>query len=234
MAVNKVVMLSGGAAVGKTAVFRHIIAAMKTRGIKAAVCKIDCLMTTDGEVYGGLGVPAVVGLSGDICPDHYLVSNLEELINWAGAAGAELLLIETAGLCHRCSPATARCISVCAVDCTSGVAAPRKLGPMLTCADIVLLTKIDMVSQAEREILAYNIREINRTGEIIPIDGVSGYGAELFLERIGARERTDGFIDDTLRHTMPGGVCSYCVGERRIGSKYQQGIVEKISFEDTI
>ena len=31
---------------------------------------------------------------------------------------------------------------------------------------------------------------------------------------------------------MPSGVCSYCVGERRVGSAFQQGVVGKISFEE--
>ena len=29
---------------------------------------------------------------------------------------------------------------------------------------------------------------------------------------------------------MPSGVCSYCVGETRVGSAYQQGVVGKIDF----
>ena len=41
-----------------------------------------------------------------------------------------------------------------------------------------------------------------------------------------------GFEGDALRHTMPSGVCSYCVGERRVGSAFQQGVVGKISFEE--
>jgi len=40
--------------------------------------------------------------------------------------------------------------------------------------------------------------------------------------------------DDMLRHTMPAGVCSYCVGEKRIGTMFQQGVVEKIEFEENL
>ena len=40
------------------------------------------------------------------------------------------------------------------------------------------------------------------------------------------------FEGDILRHTMPSGVCSYCVGEQRVGSAFQQGVVGKINFEE--
>ena len=40
------------------------------------------------------------------------------------------------------------------------------------------------------------------------------------------------FTEDTLRHTMPSGVCSYCVGETRVGTAYQQGVVGKIDFKE--
>ncbi|MFQ9792658.1 MAG: hypothetical protein ACLRX7_05000 [Acutalibacteraceae bacterium] len=55
-------------------------------------------------VYQNMNIPHVVGISGDICPDHFLVSNLPELYHWADEKQSDVLLIETAGLCHRCSP----------------------------------------------------------------------------------------------------------------------------------
>ena len=31
---------------------------------------------------------------------------------------------------------------------------------------------------------------------------------------------------------MPAGVCSYCVGEQRVGTAFQQGVVGKIDFKE--
>ena len=42
------------------------------------------------------------------------------------------------------------------------------------------------------------------------------------------RPEIEALQEDRLRHTMPAGVCSYCVGEQRVGSAYQQGVVGKI------
>ncbi len=94
-------------------------------------------------------------------PGSFLVSNLPELWDWADRLKRDTLVIETAGLCHRCSPATQHMTAGCVLDCTASCRASGQLGPMLTQADFVVLTKIDMVSQAELEIISWQIRQIN-------------------------------------------------------------------------
>lgn len=176
--------------------------------------------------------PCVTGLSGDICPDHFLVSNLPELWQWTDAMQRNLLVIETAGLCHRCSPATKHMLAGCVVDCTVSCKAPGQLGPMLTQADFVVLTKVDMISQAEMEIICWQIGQINPQAKIFPVDALAGYGIDLLAQWLLTQPRHMDFTEDTLRHTMPSGVCSYCVGETRVGTAYQQGVVGKIDFKE--
>jgi Ni2+-binding GTPase involved in maturation of urease and hydrogenase len=216
------------ASAGKTQAIVHLSAFFHLNGLKAALCKIDCLHTSDDRVYDKLGFPYTIALSDDICPDHFLVSNLEELIDWSRREAADYLVIETAGLCHRCCPATKNTVSVCVIDSTSSLSTPEKLGPMLETADAVLITKIDMVSQAEREIIAYNAHLLNSAAEIFCVDGISGYGVALFWRYLSSLPYYVPSGDDKLRHTMPAAVCSYCVGERRIGAKYQQGVIRKM------
>jgi Ni2+-binding GTPase involved in maturation of urease and hydrogenase len=226
--IKKVIMICGSATVGKTSIIKHLVPLIKTDNHSVAICKIDCLHSDDLRVFQNLGVPCVLGLSKDMCPDHYLVSNLEEIIDWAGKLGQDYLIIETAGLCNRCSPATKKAISICVVDCSNGLGTLNKLGPMLTIADIILMTKIDTISQAEREIFTHNLNILNKSASVIAIDNLSGYGAEQTYAKISSYPDIDDYSLDTLRHSMPGGVCSYCIGEQRIGKNFQQGIVEKI------
>ncbi|MEM5818575.1 MAG: cobalamin biosynthesis protein P47K, partial [Desulfitobacterium hafniense] len=65
-----------------------------------------------------------------------------------------------------------------------------------------------------------------------PVDGLAGYGADPLAQWLLEREDRSEFENDRLRHTMPSGVCSYCVGEQRVGSAYQQGVVGKINFKE--
>ena len=230
--MKKMILFSGGAAVGKTAVLRHLIPYFKQKGLKVCVCKLDCLQANEAEIYQQLGVPFVCGLSGDICPDHFLVSNLPELWKWAEQMAGDYLLIESAGLCHRCSPATQKMVSICVLDCTASCQAPQKLGPMVTKADMIVLTKVDLLSQAEREIIIWQLTELNAQADIICVDGLVGYGCELLGQMLCALPDVMVYEEDLLRHPMPSGVCSYCVGEQRVGSAFQQGVVGKISFEE--
>ena len=227
-----VFLFSGASAVGKTAVLKHLLPLLVHSGITPCVCKIDCISTEDATIFQDLHLPCVTGLSEDICPDHFLVSNLPELWEWADRLGRDSLIIETAGLCHRCSPATEHMIAGCVLDCTASCKAPDQLGPMLTQADFVVLTKIDMVSQAELEIISWHIQALNPSAVLFPVDGLAGYGTDLLCQWLITQSACESFEGDTLRHTMPSGVCSYCIGEQRVGNAFQQGTVGKICFEE--
>lgn len=228
---QKIILLSGTSAVGKTTILKSLIPEMRSKGIRPCVCKIDCLKTSDLEVFQAMDLPYVIGLSGDICPDHFLVSNLPELWQWADQKMCDTLFIETAGLCHRCSPASERMIAGCVLDATSSFNTPGQLGPMLTEADFAVLTKIDMISQAEKEILLWQLEKINADAVFFPVDGLSGYGIESLAQWLHERSGVCTFENDCLRHSMPSGICSYCVGEQRVGTAFQQGILGKIDFE---
>ena len=228
---QRLILLSGSSAVGKTAVLRQILPALQAHQYLSCVCKIDCYDHGEDRHSPYGGVPYVLGVSGDICPDHFLVSNLPELFSWCDGLG-DTLLIETAGLCHRCSPATELMCAGCVVDCTTSTRAPESLGPMLLHADFIVVTKIDMVSQAEREIMLWNLQALNPTAKLFPVDTLAGYGIEPLVAYLTAVSLPASIQEDTLRHTMPMGVCSYCVGERRVGSAYQQGVVGKIDFSE--
>ncbi len=223
----KVVIITGTSASGKTALMYHVIRELKKDGIETAVCKIDCLKTMDDKKYAELGVPVAVGLSDYICPDHYYVSNLEEIFNWAEGFAAEILVIETAGLCNRCAPAVRGCLNICVLDNLSGVDMPDKLGPMLTTADIAVITKGDIVSQAEREVFRYRLSKVNPDAEILNVNGLTGQGSTKLKNLVLAWKDIEGVEGRKLKASMPAAVCSYCTGEQLIGSKYQMGNVRK-------
>ncbi|MDR1940532.1 MAG: hypothetical protein LBQ40_07070 [Clostridiales bacterium] len=229
---QKIVIVGGPPAAGKTAVISQLIGLLKDGGVVAAVCKIDCLKTRDDEIYRALGVAAAAGLSKDICPDHFLAVNLEEIALWGERRNADILIIETAGLCHRCAPATKNTIAVCVLDCVQSIRVPDKVGPVLTNCDIAVITKGDMVSQAETEVFWQSVRLLNQNAEIVEVNGATGAGAQYLKIAIDARQSAAGVVGDELRHDMPSAICSYCVGERRIGNIFQQGVVTKMEFSE--
>lgn len=224
----KCITVAGPPSCGKTAILIHTIKRLLEGGTSVAIGKIDCLETDDGERYQDLGIPVIVGLSGDLCPDHYYVANLEEILTWAKKSQVTMTIIETAGLCHRCAPAIVSCLSIVVIDNLSGIDTPKKIGPVLTTADLVVITKGDIVSQAEREVFRQKIRLVNPDAEIIECNGLTGKGSVRLAKLLLDAPEVDTLVHDTLRSSMPASICSYCSGETRIGNSYQLGNVLKI------
>jgi len=228
------VIVAGTPSSGKTSVMVHTIRHLLKNDLQVAVCKIDCLQTADDERYRGLGIPVAVGLSDYICPDHFYVANLEETENWAREQIADILVLETAGLCHRCAPAVYDCLSICVIDNLIGIDTPKKVGPMLSSADIVVITKGDIVSQAEREVFRYKVEMENPHARIMDFNGLTGQGALALKNEILNCQTLEGISGRELRSPMPAAICSYCAGETIIGKNYQMGIVKKVDFGRTI
>lgn len=227
------VTVSGPPSSGKTSVILKTIDSLKKQGLKVAVAKFDCLYTDDDVLYAKAGIPVKKGLSGALCPDHYFVSNVEEITNWALNKEFDILISESAGLCNRCSPYIKGIKAVCVIDNLSGINTPKKIGPMLKTADIVVITKGDIVSQAEREVFASRVNTVNPSAIIMHINGLTGQGSfELSTLLYEEELNIDSLKGMELRFPMPAALCSYCLGETRIGESYQMGNVRKMKVED--
>lgn len=224
----KLITFSGPPSSGKTSVIIKLIEQLRTSTPKIGVLKFDCLSTYDAEIYEKANIPVKVGLSGNLCPDHFFVTNIEECVDWGLKLELDMLISESAGLCNRCSPHIKDILAICVIDNLSGVNTPRKIGPMLKFADVVIVTKGDIVSQAEREVFTFKIRQSNPKSKIFFVNGITGQGVFSLCNYINNEKSLDSIINKKLRFTMPSAVCSYCLGETRIGSDFQSGYVKKI------
>lgn len=224
------VIVSGPPSAGKTAVMVHAIKHLLQGGLKVSACKIDCLHASDDKRYRSLGIPVAVGLSDYLCPDHFFAVNLEEIHCWARKQKTEVLILETAGLCHRCAPAVQGCLSIFVIDHLSGIDTPLKVGPMLSTADIVAITKGDIVSQAEREVFRQRVETLNPAAAVLSINGLTGQGTLALKKIILETAPLNRIEGKELRSSMPAAICSYCTGETMIGSSYQMGNVKKVDF----
>lgn len=226
------ITISGPPSSGKTSVIIKTIKALHERHLKVGVVKFDCLYTDDDRLYEKVGVPVKKGLSGALCPDHFFVSNIEEIVQWGVGLELDVLITESAGLCNRCSPYIKEIQAICVIDNLSGINTPKKIGPMLKAADIVVITKGDIVSQAEREVFASRVRSVNPKAITMNINGLTGQGAyELSTLIYDETEDIQTVQGKELRFSMPSALCSYCLGEKRIGNDYQMGNVRKMNLD---
>ncbi len=226
----RLLTVAGPPSSGKTSVILQM--AKSLDGWRVGVVKFDCLVSFDRELYEACGIPCTVGFSGKLCPDHYFVTNIQKAVEWGQRNGFDLLVTESAGLCNRCSPHIRTVPAVCVVDNLAGINTPRKLGPMLRFADIVVVTKGDIVSQAEREVFAQNVRLMNTKSRIIQMNGITGQGAFLLARYARQAAEVENLAGLQLRFTTPSAICSYCTGEKMIGLQYQLGMTKEMVFED--
>ena len=222
------VTVAGPPSCGKTSVILSLVKILRQKEKDARVVKFDCLSSSDEEIYEKQGIPVKTGLAGNLCPDHFFVNNIEKAIKWA--SGADILITESAGLCNRCAPHLKNIPALCVIDALSGLNTPRKTGPMLRYADIVVVTKGDIISQAEREVFAYRVKQASPRAEILSVNGLTGQGVgelALLLDSLAGEFNPE---DLTLRFSMPTALCSYCLGEKRVGRDYQIGITKDAKF----
>jgi Ni2+-binding GTPase involved in maturation of urease and hydrogenase len=228
----QLITVAGPPSSGKTSVLIKTLEAIRRDGIKSGVVKFDCLYTDDDAIYSAAGIPVQKGLSGVLCPDHYFVSNIDRVLEWSRKKDLDMTIIESAGLCNRCSPHIKDTLAVCILDNVSGLNTPKKIGPMLKLADIVVITKGDIVSQAEREVFAYRVQSVAPKATILQVNGRTGQGAHGLAKIFsGAPALLDSFDALRLRFPMPAALCSYCLGETRVGPDYQIGQFRKLSID---
>lgn len=226
----KLVIFAGPPTCGKTTVIRQVIRRMQRKEYKSAFVKIDVMYADEDEIIAAeFGIPVKKIYSGELCPDHCNVVVLDEVIEWAEASGSDYLFVETAGLCLRCSPYLENSMGIVVLEATSGMNLPRKIGPMLTLADIAVITKIDLISQAEREVFRYRVIEAASNISIVESNALHGIGIDPIVKKI---EKTQDISAPMyLRGNPPVGTCTICVGKKEIGAKNHFGVLRTLDQE---
>ncbi|MBD3273138.1 AAA family ATPase [Candidatus Dependentiae bacterium] len=205
----KLVIFAGTPGCGKTSIIKHVIKQLKDE-FNILFVKFDCLKTNDDEfIANKLGIDTQKKLAEELCPDHYTALELSRIIK--KHTDRDLIIIETAGLCLRCSPYVKEGLGINVLDITAG--SPDRYGPILTQADIVAISKADLISQAEREIFRLNVINSNEKAKIVEANGLTGEGAIDLAEYIKYSFSLKN-KKLTLKHSMPSAVCGYCYGCR--------------------
>ncbi|MFI5180087.1 MAG: GTP-binding protein [Thermoanaerobaculia bacterium] len=230
----KLAIVAGPATTGKTAVLKQLVRRLLERGIVPAFLKIDVQYADEDDLLAAeFSIPTRKIYSGELCPDHCSVMVLGDAVRWAARAGAEILLVETAGLCLRCSPYVDGGLGLVVLEATSGMNLPRKVGPMLSLADIAVVTKIDRVSQAEREVFRARIEDAAPSVLVREVNALHGIGIDPLLAKLLSAPEVSLAEDGSpeglrLRGAPPVGTCTICVGKRDVGWRSHFGVVRPL------
>ena len=227
----KLIICAGPPTTGKTTVLKQVSKRLEVLGRKLAFLKIDVQFAEEADLFKReFSIPTRTVYSGELCPDHCNVMVMGDAMAWAEREGADTLLVETAGLCLRCSPYVEGLLGIVVLEATSGMNLPRKIGPMLTLADMAVVTKIDLVSQAEREVFRARIQEAAEGIAIVESNALYGIGIEPLVRRI--EKAPEAVPPLFLRGNPPIGTCTICVGKKEIGWQSHFGVVRALENQN--
>jgi Ni2+-binding GTPase involved in maturation of urease and hydrogenase len=223
----RVAIFAGPATTGKTSVIRHATRKLLHAGHKPAFLKLDVQYADEDELVAKeFGIPTRKVYSGELCPDHCNVMVLGDGLHWAEQNGCDVLMVETAGLCLRCSPYVDGGLGLVVLEATSGMNLPLKVGPMLSLADVAVVTKIDRISQAEREVFRARIQDVAPRVRVREVNALHGIGIDPLVAEILEFPEIDAPL--FLRGNPPVGTCTICVGKKEIGWQSHFGVVRAL------
>ncbi|ABZ83165.1 cobalamin biosynthesis protein [Heliobacterium undosum] len=223
----KLLVIAGPPSAGKTALTKQIVRRFKDE-MKIAYLKIDVVKAfEDIELQREFNILTKKVYSGDLCPDHAGVMVLGDAIEWAEKNEADLFIVESAGLCLRCSPYLNQGLGVIVLSSISGIHAPEKMGAMVALADIAVVTKIDLVSQAEREVFIQKIKEVHPHIVLMETNALQGTSLNRLYQLIAKSEEIDKH-NLVLKGSPPIGTCTICIGKKEIGWKHHFGVIKKL------
>lgn len=227
----KLVVCAGTATSGKTSVLRHLIRLLRGQDQHVAFLKLDVQYAVeDEELASEFQIPTKKVYSGELCPDHCSVMVLGDAMRWGRQTEADVLLVETAGLCLRCSPYVDGGLGIVVMEATSGMNLPLKVGPMLSLADVAVVTKVDRVSQAEREVFRARIQDVAPNVTVREVNALHGIGINPLVVQIRETPEVEGTM--FLRGNPPVGTCTICVGKKEIGWQAHFGVVRALESQN--
>jgi Ni2+-binding GTPase involved in maturation of urease and hydrogenase len=229
----KLLIIAGPPSGGKTAVIRQIIKNLPENSLPAFL-KIDVVHATeDEELAEEFGIPVKKVYSGDVCPDHMGILVLDDALNWAKSLSRNILIIESAGLCLRCTPYTTGSLGIAVISAISGTNSPLKMAPLLALADVAVVTKTDLLSQAEKEVFRESIRKVVPSIDIVETNAVQGTGLRYLMRRV-VDHPDMGPEPVVLRGAPPLGVCTICIGKKEIGWKNHFGVIRPLDMPEPL
>ncbi len=230
----RLMVVAGPPSAGKTSVVRQMIGHI-SKTSTVAYLKIDVVTAfEDEELREEFGIPTRKIYSGDMCPDHMGIMIIRDALDWAEKEGAEVLILESAGLCLRCSPYFTDSFGICVMSSLSGTHAPLKMAPMIALSDICVVTKTDLISQAEKEVFRESIRQVSPDMDIVETNAIQGTGLKYLFRRLDSAPEIGDPDAVELRGVPPLGVCTVCIGKKGIGWQNHFGVIRRIDDADSI
>jgi hydrogenase nickel incorporation protein HypB len=174
---------------GKTALLEATARALRSRARIGAI-SADLATDRDAERLRAAGVPSIGITTGTAC--HLDAEMVHKALHGFGIAGLDLFVIENVG--NLVCPAIydlGQAANVVALAVTEGEDKPLKYPAMFRGADLVLLTKVDLLPHLEVSVAAIEdaLARVMPNPRMIKVSARTGEGIDLWISWIRNRRR---------------------------------------------
>jgi len=95
-------------------------------------------------------------------------------------------------------------------------------------------TLYGFLTKAEREVFCARVNTVNPRAIIMQVNGLTGQGAFELSTLLFNRDKDISTVQGMeLRFPMPAALCSYCLGETRVGENFQMGNIRKMKIAES-
>jgi hydrogenase nickel incorporation protein HypB len=190
------VNLMGSPGAGKTAILEAT--AHAARGLKLAALAGDLETDRDAQRLKAAGIPSVAITTGSAC--HLDAELVHHALHDAPWGEIDVLFIENVG--NLVCPAIydlGQAANVVALSVTEGEDKPLKYPVMFRKADLVLVTKIDLLPylDVKLETIRRNLSRVMPRAEMLPVSAKTGEGLKAWIDWLEERR------DPSKRPTVP-------------------------------
>ena len=181
------VNLMGSPGAGKTAVLEATARALSGRR-RLGVIAGDLETERDADRLRAVDVPAAAITTGTAC--HLDAEMVHEALHGFPGAGLDYLFVENVG--NLVCPAIydlGQAVNVVALSVTEGEDKPLKYPVMFRNADLVLLTKVDLLPYLDLDVAALEagLEKVMPGATLLPVSARTGEGVDAWLEWLDRR-----------------------------------------------
>jgi hydrogenase nickel incorporation protein HypB len=167
---------------GKTLLLQATLRALAPR-LKVGVIVGDLATDNDAQRLRESGAPVVQITTGTVC--HLDAEMVARAVNRLDLAGLQLLIVENVG--NLVCPASfdlGEDLRVVLWSVTEGEDKPLKYPPMFQAADVVVISKTDLIPACgcDRELALANVRRVAPTARIFETSARTGQGLEAWCD----------------------------------------------------
>ena len=105
---------------------------------------------------------------------------------------------------------------------------------MIALSDMCIVTKTDLISQAEKEVFRESIRRVSSDMDIIETNAIQGTGMKYLFRVMDSAPSIQSTEGLELRGVPPLGVCTVCIGKKSVGWQNHFGVIRRLEDADNI